>query len=67
MYRMSNPEHGFQMVQPSDKPMFDRAGWSVVVESPVVVAAELEPSEPGPEQPRKRGRPRKVTSDADSL
>ena len=53
MYRMSHPQHGFQMVQPADKPMFDRAGWSVVVES----VPEPEPVEPEPQvEPKRRGR-----------
>lgn len=66
MFRMSHPEHGFQMVQPADKPMFDRAGWSVVI--PVEPEMQPEPEqEPEPEQPRKRGRPRKVVTSDDGL
>lgn len=57
MYRMSHPQHGYQMVQPADKPMFDRAGWSVVVES----VPEPEPVEPEPQvEPKRRGRKPKV-------
>lgn len=59
MFRMSHPQHGFQMVQPSDRPMFDRAGWTVVEPEPVI--------EQDPTEPKRRGRPRKVATDGDGV
>ena len=63
MYRMSHPQHGFQMVQPADKPMFDRAGWSVVEPAIEPVIPEIEPEpEETPAEPKRRGRKPKVTA-----
>lgn len=70
MFRMSHPQHGFQMVQPSDRPMFDRAGWSVAEPDPVIEQEPEELTEIEPEvtaEPKRRGRPRKVATNGDGV
>ncbi len=54
MKRMMHPQHGFQMVQPADLPMFERAGWVEAVEPEPVAIEETAKTEP--EQPKRRGR-----------
>lgn len=54
MKRMKHPQHGWQMVQPADVPMFERAGWTEHVDQDPVVADEPEQQKPEPAKPRKR-------------
>ena len=57
MLHMMHPQHGFQMVQPADIPMFRRAGWSECVKpEPVATAEPVETEHPEPEKPKRRGR-----------
>lgn len=54
MLHMMHPQHGWQMVQPADIPMFRRAGWVECVKPEPVVP--VEPTQPEPEKPKRRGR-----------
>lgn len=57
MLHMMHPQHGWQMVQPADIPMFRRAGWVECVKPESVAIAEpVEPEQPEPEKPKRRGR-----------
>ena len=72
MFRMSHPQHGFQMVQPADRPMFDRAGWTVVEPESVIEQdqenlPDADQETEVPTEPRRRGRPRKVAVNGDSV
>lgn len=54
MRHMMHPQHGWQMVQPADIPMFERAGWIEYIQpEPVAI---VEPEQPEPEKPKRRGR-----------
>lgn len=48
MKRMRHPQNGWQMVQPADVPMFERAGW--VEDAPEDDPVAVDPIEP--EQPK---------------
>ena len=60
MRHMMHPQHGWQMVQPADIPMFRRAGWVECVKPEPAAIAEpvepVEPEQPEPEKPKRRGR-----------
>ena len=57
MRHMMHPQHGQQMVQPADVPMFDRAGWfDYVKPDPVAIIEPAKPEQPEPEKPKRRGR-----------
>lgn len=61
MHRMKHDTHGFQMAQPADRLMFERAGWVIVTVEDAAPVIEPEPVEQAAE-PKRRGRKPKVTA-----
>jgi len=57
MKRMTHPQHGWQMVQPADVPMFERAGWTEC-SPPETTAIDdpVDPDQPKPEPVKTRKR-----------